>query len=238
MYTYIYVRLGLDIYTICISHVEWPKRRLSNKKCCSCLNAFNAGNISVRWVFSSTPFYRWESWGSESEVSTNRKRKSWDLTPGHILTTCNLSSPDSTCVAAMKELMQVKGPAGCLGHSRCFRNVDARLMWAAPHSATPGGLQESKGYERQEGWVSAVLIPCGGDRATRAKRHPLPCSPSSPSTHFWPNTWLNFKISIWLELAYPSSLNELLHILLYWIYGWKKTQHFVKQFKLSWRWYY
>ena len=51
-------------------------------KCCSCLNALNDGNLAVRWLFSSIPFCRWESCSSETEVLINRKRNSWDLTPG------------------------------------------------------------------------------------------------------------------------------------------------------------
>ena len=143
MHTYIYVRLDLDIYTICISYVEWPKRRLSNKKC-SCLNVFNAGNISVRWVFSSTPFYRWESWGSESEVSTNRKRKSWDLTPGHILTTCNLSSPDSTCVTAMKGANASQGLSRVPGTQQVFNKCRSQAYVYSSsfsHTRWPAGIQ-------------------------------------------------------------------------------------------------
>ena len=150
--------------------------RLSNKKCCSCLNAFNTGNISVRWVFPSTPFYRWESWGSESEVSTNRKRKSWDVTPGHILTTGNLSSPDSTCVAAMKGASASPG----LGRVSGTEQVLSKCTSQAPHSATPGGLQESKGYKRQAGWASAVPVPLRWGQSYRGKETPSPLQPELP----------------------------------------------------------
>ena len=80
--------------------------------------------------------------------------------------------------------MQVKGLAGCLGHSRCLISVEARLMCAAPHSATPGGLQESKGYERQEGWVSAVLIPVWWGQGYKGKETPSPLQPEFPKYSF------------------------------------------------------
>lgn len=219
MHTHISTLDWLLMYITCISHVQWPKRRLSNKKC-SCLNVFSAGNISVRWVFSSTPFYRWESWGSESDVSTNRKRKSWDLTPGHILTTCNLSSPDITCVTAMKGASAGQGLSRVPGAEQVFNKRRSQACVQRLIQKRQVVCRDPRATGDRRAGLLWSQYPCGGDGATGAKRHPLPCSLSSPNTHFWPNTWrLNFKISIWLELAYPSSLNELLHILLYWIYG-------------------
>ena len=57
-------------------------------------------------------------------------------------------------------------------------------LCAAPHSEMPGGVQESKGYRKQEGWASVVPVPVRWGRSYRGKETPSPLQPEFPKYSF------------------------------------------------------
>lgn len=200
-------------------HVQWPKRRLNKNVVHVWMHSILA-TFLWRWVFFINPILQVRKLRSREEVSTNRKRKS-------------LMWPQAASSVHGQSVLSRQHLCGC-DERRARRKSRASLKPGAWDRAgankmyEPGSIQphqvawEPKGYKRQAGWASAVLHHAVGTELQGAKRHPLPAW--SPQQLIFGQI-LDGRIlkSVFNSLAYPSSLNELLHILLYWIMDKKKT---------------